>query len=66
MVDKFYQQLVLHPASLNVAFQTIVGAYSAAGEGGGKHTRSLHVPVHVDRIALSPSVCMNATKDEVR
>lgn len=28
--------------------------------------RPLHVPVYVDRIALSPSVCMNATKGEVR
>lgn len=54
------RRLVLHPASLDVAFQTIMGAYSAPGD---KRMRSLYVPVHIDRIALSPWACMNAKGD---
>jgi acyl transferase domain-containing protein len=49
--------LVLHPATLDLAFQTIMGAYSHPGD---KRLRSLYVPVHVDRIALVPGLCAAA------
>lgn len=51
------RQIVLHPASLDVSFQTIMGAYSAPGD---KRMRSLYVPVHVDRIAVNPSACLSS------
>ncbi|OLN97460.1 Lovastatin nonaketide synthase 1 [Colletotrichum chlorophyti] len=53
-LDDGPRQIVLHPANLDLAFQTIMGAYSSPGD---KRMRSLYVPVHVDRIALVPSVC---------
>lgn len=46
--------IVLHPASLDLAFQTVMGAYSSPGD---KRLRSLYVPTRVGRIALSPGVC---------
>ncbi|GKT71322.1 polyketide synthase [Colletotrichum tofieldiae] len=45
--------LVLHPATLDLSFQTIMGAYSHPGD---KRLRSLYVPVHVDRIAVVPGL----------
>ncbi|KAI6343293.1 putative PKS/NRPS-like protein biosynthetic cluster [Pyricularia oryzae] len=46
--------LVLHPANLDLAFQTVMAAYSSPGD---KRLRSIYVPVGVDRIALVPRVC---------
>lgn len=56
-------RLVLHPASLDLAFQTIMGAYSAPGD---KRLRSIYVPVHVDRIALAPALCAAALNSSER
>ncbi|KAE8824524.1 hypothetical protein PTNB85_09288 [Pyrenophora teres f. teres] len=49
--------LLLHPATLDLSFQTIMGAYSHPGD---KRLRSLYVPVHVDRIAVAPGVSKTA------
>jgi acyl transferase domain-containing protein len=49
--------LVLHPATLDVAFQTFIGAYSAPGD---RRLRSLLVPTRIDRIALNPSLAVRA------
>ncbi|KAK1565960.1 beta-ketoacyl synthase domain-containing protein [Colletotrichum navitas] len=46
--------IVLHPANLDLAFQTVMGAYSSPGD---KRMRSLYVPTRVGRIALVPAVC---------
>ncbi|RYP35294.1 hypothetical protein DL767_003882 [Monosporascus sp. MG133] len=55
--------LVLHPATLDLSFQTIMGAYSHPGD---KRLRSLYVPVHVDRIALVPGLCATALESSDR
>nr|XP_036578380.1 polyketide synthase [Colletotrichum truncatum]KAF6785623.1 polyketide synthase [Colletotrichum truncatum] len=52
--------LVLHPATLDLSFQTIMGAYSHPGD---KRLRSLYVPVHVDRIAIVPGLCAAALEN---
>ncbi|TLD06378.1 uncharacterized protein PgNI_08287, partial [Pyricularia grisea] len=46
--------IVLHPANLDLAFQTVMAAYSSPGD---KRLRSIYVPVKVGRIALVPKVC---------
>ncbi len=46
--------LLLHPATLDVAFQTLIGAVSAPGDG---LMRSLLVPTSIGRIALNPWLC---------
>ena len=51
------EPMVLHPATLDLSFQTIMGAYSHPGD---KRLRSLYVPVHVDRIAVIPGVSKTA------
>lgn len=55
--------LVLHPATLDLSFQTIMGAYSHPGD---KRLRSLYVPVHVDRIAIVPGLCATAIESSDR
>lgn len=54
--------LVLHPAPLDMAFQTVIGAYSAPGD---RRLRSLYVPTHIDRLAVVPSLCRAAAEDGV-
>ena len=46
--------LLLHPATLDVAFQTLIGAVCAPGDG---LMRSLLVPTSIGRIALNPWLC---------
>lgn len=46
--------LLLHPATLDVAFQTLIGASTAPGDG---RLRSLLVPTSIGRIALNPWLC---------
>ncbi|KAF5026791.1 hypothetical protein F66182_1075 [Fusarium sp. NRRL 66182] len=53
LVDGF-NPIILHPANLDLAFQTVMGAYSSPGD---KRLRSLYVPTMVRRIALVPAVC---------
>ncbi|WDK20925.1 beta-ketoacyl synthase domain-containing protein [Colletotrichum graminicola] len=47
-------QLLLHPATLDNAFQTLIAAVSAPGDG---LMRSLLVPTSIGRIALNPWLC---------
>ncbi|KAJ3952088.1 hypothetical protein N0V92_011480, partial [Colletotrichum tropicale] len=58
------QEILLHPATLDTAFQAIMGAFSYPGD---KALRSTVVPVHIDRIALVPGACASAlgSHDEV-
>ncbi|KAJ0380235.1 hypothetical protein COL26b_001347 [Colletotrichum chrysophilum] len=58
------QGILLHPATLDTAFQAIMGAFSYPGD---KALRSTVVPVHIDRIALVPGACASAlgSHDEV-
>ncbi|KAE9582221.1 Lovastatin nonaketide synthase mokA [Colletotrichum fructicola] len=58
------QGILLHPATLDAAFQAIMGAFSYPGD---KALRSTVVPVHIDRIALVPGACASAlgSHDEV-
>lgn len=53
-LDDGPRRITLHPASLDLAFQSIMGAYSAPGD---KRLRAIYVPVHVDRIVLDPTLC---------
>ncbi|KAI1422434.1 polyketide synthase [Xylaria sp. FL1777] len=46
--------LIIHPATLDLTFQTIIAAYSSPGD---KRLRSLHVPTEIERIAIVPSLC---------
>ncbi|KPA36513.1 polyketide synthase, partial [Fusarium langsethiae] len=46
--------VVLHPATLDLSFQTIIGAYSSPGD---KRLRSLHVPTSIERVAINPLLC---------
>lgn len=56
------QVLLMHPAPLDIAFQTVIGAYSSPGD---RRLRSLYVPTHIDRIALVPSLCVNAAESGI-
>ncbi|POS76977.1 polyketide synthase [Diaporthe helianthi] len=47
------RNLVMHPATLDVAFQSFIGAYTAPGD---RRLRSLLVPTGIERIALNPWV----------
>lgn len=49
-----YRNMVMHPATLDVAFQSFIGAYTAPGD---RRLRSLLVPTGIGRIALNPWVC---------
>ncbi|WQF82203.1 Putative Acyl transferase domain superfamily, Condensation domain, ancestral KRAB domain, thiolase [Colletotrichum destructivum] len=53
------QPLLMHPAPLDIAFQTVIGAYSSPGD---RRLRSLYVPTHIDRISLVPSLCLAAAE----
>ena len=63
------RDLVIHPASLDVAFQCFIGAYTAPGD---RRLRSLLVPTGIDRIALNPMLTFRnpdtseVTNDSVR
>ncbi|GKT48775.1 lovastatin nonaketide synthase mokA [Colletotrichum spaethianum] len=48
------RSVVLHPATLDLSFQTVIGAYSSPGD---KRLRSLHVPTSIERVAVVPSLC---------
>ncbi|KAF6803240.1 beta-ketoacyl synthase domain-containing protein, partial [Colletotrichum musicola] len=51
--------LVLHPATLDNAFQTLMAAISAPGDGV---MRSLLVPTSIGRIAINPWLCGEAQR----
>lgn len=48
-----HRNMVIHPATLDVAFQSFIGAYTAPGD---RRLRSLLVPTGINRIALNPWV----------
>lgn len=48
------EELLLHPATLDNSFQTLIAAVSAPGDG---LMRSLLVPTSIGRIALNPWLC---------
>ncbi|EFQ36744.1 beta-ketoacyl synthase domain-containing protein [Colletotrichum graminicola M1.001] len=58
------QEIVIHPATLDTAFQAVMGAYSYPGD---RALKSTVIPVHIDRIALFPGACASAlgSRDEV-
>ncbi len=56
------EHLVLHPAPLDIGFQTVIGAYSSPGD---RRLRSLYVPTHIDRVALVPSLCLASAQSGV-
>ncbi|KAK1488186.1 beta-ketoacyl synthase domain-containing protein [Colletotrichum cuscutae] len=60
-LDDGSRPIVLHPASMDLAFQTIMGAYSAPGD---KRLRSIYVPVHIDRISLVPALCVSIAESD--
>lgn len=51
VADSSCGSLMLHPASLDVAFQTLIGAFAAPGDN---RLRSLLVPKHISRVVFSP------------
>ncbi|KAI1374307.1 putative polyketide synthase [Hypoxylon crocopeplum] len=59
-----HRNMVIHPATLDVAFQSFIGAYTAPGD---RRLRSLLVPTGIDRIALNPWVAdrIHALSSEV-
>ena len=59
-----HRNMVIHPSTLDVAFQTMIGAYTAPGDG---RIQSLLVPTGIGRIALNPWVAdrMNASTHQV-
>ncbi|KAI5251227.1 hypothetical protein E4T42_04483 [Aureobasidium subglaciale] len=46
-----HRELAMHPATLDVAFQTFISAYTAPGD---RRLRSLLVPKGIGRVALNP------------
>lgn len=54
------QVLLMHPAPLEIAFQTVIGACSAPGD---RRLRSLYVPTHIARVALVPGLCLAAEEE---
>ena len=59
-----HRNMVIHPSTLDVAFQSMIGAYTAPGDG---RLRSLLVPTGIGRIALNPWVAdrINASSSQV-
>nr|OQO23245.1 hypothetical protein B0A51_12846 [Rachicladosporium sp. CCFEE 5018] len=54
------RSLILHPATLDVAFQAFIGAFMYPGDGS---LTSLHVPVAIGRIAVNPYLIAQAHAD---
>ncbi|KAJ5374411.1 Acyl transferase/acyl hydrolase/lysophospholipase [Penicillium concentricum] len=47
--------LIIHPASLDGAIQSIMLAYSFPGDG---RLRTLYLPTRIDRLRINPSACV--------
>jgi hybrid polyketide synthase/nonribosomal peptide synthetase ACE1 len=54
--DDSDKSLVIHPAPLDAAIQSIMLAYSFPGDG---RLRALYLPTKIDRIRISPSCCVD-------
>lgn len=52
--DETGHSLIIHPASLDGAIQSIMLAYSFPGDG---RLRTLYLPTRIDRLCLNPSAC---------
>jgi hybrid polyketide synthase / nonribosomal peptide synthetase ACE1 len=52
--DSAPQNSVIHPATLDVAFQAVFAAVGAPGDG---HLWTLHVPTMINSITVNPSAC---------
>lgn len=52
--DETGHSLIVHPASLDGAIQSIMLAYSFPGDG---RLRTLYLPTRIDRLCLNPSLC---------
>ena len=53
--DENGQSLIIHPASLDGAIQSIMLAYCFPGDG---RLRTLYLPTRIDRLRLNPSACV--------
>jgi hybrid polyketide synthase/nonribosomal peptide synthetase ACE1 len=53
---------IVHPATLDVAFQSIFAAIGAPGDG---RLWTLHVPTLISRIAVNPDVCQSTSGVEI-
>ncbi|RDL40494.1 uncharacterized protein BP5553_00473 [Venustampulla echinocandica] len=49
------KRLIIHPAALDAAVQSILLAYCYPGDG---RLRTLQLPTHVSRIAINPTLCV--------
>ncbi|CAG8923339.1 unnamed protein product [Penicillium salamii] len=52
--DETGQSLIVHPASLDGAIQSIMLAYSFPGDG---RLRTLYLPTRIDRLCVNPLAC---------
>lgn len=52
--DSAPQRWVIHPATLDVAFQAVFAAVGAPGDG---RLWTMHVPTMIETITINPSVC---------
>jgi acyl transferase domain-containing protein len=53
LLEDNQRNMVIHPITLDVAFQSFIGAYTAPGD---RRLRSILVPTGCDRIAINPCV----------
>ncbi|KAI2734306.1 hypothetical protein DTO013E5_10055 [Penicillium roqueforti] len=53
--SKTERPLIIHPASLDGAIQSIMLAYSFPGDG---RLRTLYLPTRIDRLRLNPTACV--------
>jgi hybrid polyketide synthase/nonribosomal peptide synthetase ACE1 len=54
--DENDQSLIIHPASLDGAIQSIMLSYCFPGDG---RLRTLYLPTRIDRLRLNPSACVS-------
>ncbi|XXG99680.1 hypothetical protein Hte_006021 [Hypoxylon texense] len=52
---------LIHPAVLDSVFQSVLLARAAPGDG---EIWSIHVPLHIKRIAVNPDLCVTAMVDQ--
>ncbi|KAF7714216.1 Hybrid PKS-NRPS synthetase [Penicillium ucsense] len=61
MLDTFpHSRYLVHPSTLDVAFQTSMLAYSAPGD---ERLWSLHIPISIGSIRVNPAVCATVPPD---
>ncbi|KAI3401844.1 hypothetical protein diail_8222 [Diaporthe ilicicola] len=60
--DSVIHPWVFHPATLDVAFQSIFAAIGAPGDG---RLWTLHVPTLISRIAVNPDLCQSTSGVEI-